>query len=419
MHLRELVDEATADLLSLQRIRRDIHRRPELGLQTPQTLQRVLDEIAGLGLEITRSTSITSAVVRIVGAQPGPTVLLRADLDALALQEDTGVEFASEIPARMHACGHDLHAAIAVGAIRLLAAHRDRLAGEVLFLLQPGEEGDNGADIMLDEGALELASGELVGAYALHVTTSQPLGHIWTRPGTLMAGSATLDVTVRGRGGHGSAPHLALDPNQAIAEIVTGLQTMITRRFNAFDPVILTIGWMHGGLQGTNNVIPDSASFGATVRTFSDESLADIERFSSELVEGIAGAHGLTAESTFLSVTSPVINDAHHAELAQSVATDLFGPERFSLAPAPIGGAEDFAAVLHAVPGAFVFVGACPPELDPKTAPYNHSNLAVFDDSVLADAAAYLAALAFTRLDQVADAAADRLDEAADLTVGR
>jgi hippurate hydrolase len=402
MQLRELADEAQGYLAPLREVRRDIHRRPELGLDLPETLDRVLASIDELGLEVTRSSTISSAVVRIVGDRPGPTVVLRADLDALALHEDTGLDYASEIPGRMHACGHDLHAAIGVGAIHLLATHKDRLAGEVLFLLQPGEEGDNGADRMLDEGALGLASGELVGSYALHVTTSQALGTIWTRPGPLMAGSATLDVTVNGRGGHGSAPQLALDPIQVVAEIITGLQTMVTRRFSAFDPVIITVGWIRGGEVGTNNVIPNTASFGATIRTFSDASLAAIERYSIDLVDGIASAHGLTAESTFLSVTAPVINDVRHTELAERVAVEMFGSERFTTAATPIGGAEDFAAILHAVPGAFIFVGACPPELDPATAPYNHSNLALFDDSVLPDAAAYLAALAFARLDEIA-----------------
>lgn len=402
MRLRDLATEAANYQIPLQEVRRDIHRRPELGLHLPNTLDRVLASIGELGLAITRSSRISSAVVRIVGEKPGPTVVLRADLDALALQEDTGLEYASEIPGRMHACGHDLHAAIGVGAIQLLATHRDQLAGEVLFFLQPGEEGDNGADTMLEEGALEAASGELVGAYALHVTSSAPLGQFSTRPGTLMAGSATLDVTVRGRGGHGSAPHLALDPNQTLAEIVTGLQTMVTRRFSAFDPVIITVGWLRGGERGTSNVIPDTAAFGATVRTFSDANLVAVERYSRELVLGIAAAHGLEANVTFQSVTTPLTNDAAHVALAERVATEMFGADRFTIAEKPIGGAEDFAAILHAVPGAFVFVGACPPHLEAATAPYNHSNLAVFDDSVLPDAAAYLAALAFARLDEVA-----------------
>ena len=177
---------------------------------------------------------------------------------------------------------------------------------------------------------------------------------------------------------------------------------MVTRRFSAFDPVIITVGWIRGGQEGTNNVIPDTASFGATVRTFSSESLDAVERYSSELVQGIAAAHGMSADVTFLSVTEPVINDAHHASHAESVATEMFGADRFSTMPTPIGGAEDFAAILQAVPGSFVFVGACPPELDPRTAPYNHSNLARFDDSVLPDAAAYLAGLAFARLDAIA-----------------
>lgn len=411
MKLEDLATEAANYLGPLQDVRRDIHRRPELGLNTPKTLDRVIASISELPIEIDRREStteggpMTSAVVRITGGVPGPTVLLRADLDALALQEDTGLDFASEVPGRMHACGHDLHAAIAVGAIHLLATHRDELAGEVLFMLQPGEEGYRGADHMLEHGLLDQAKGELVGAYALHVTSSEPHGRFVTRPGTLMAAAAELNVTVRGAGGHGSAPHLARDPNQALAEIVTGLQTMVTRRFSAFDPVVVTVGWLAGGERGTNNVIPSTASFGATLRTFSPENLEAIEKYSAGLVNGIAGAYGLSADIEFRVITVPLQNDPEHVELAGRVATEMFGPERFGILETPIGGAEDFASVLRAVPGAFVFVGACPPELDPKTAPNNHSNLVVFDDTVLPDAAAYLAALAFARLESVSPSA--------------
>lgn len=406
MNLKDLATEAAGYLEPLQSVRRDIHRHPELGLETPRTLDRVIASISELPIEIERSDAgptgpMTSALVRITGGMPGPTVLLRADLDGLALQEDTGLDFASEVPGRMHACGHDLHAAIAVGAIHLLATHRAELAGEVLFMLQPGEEGYRGADLMLENGMLERARSEVVGAYALHVTTTHALGRFGTRPGTLMAAAAELNVTINGGGGHGSAPHLARDPNQALAEIVSGLQTMVTRRFSAFDPVIVTVGWLAGGERGTNNVIPNSASFGATIRTFSPENLDAVERYSAELVTGIAGAYGLTADLEFRIITVPLQNAPEHVELAGSVAREMFGEERFEIMETPIGGAEDFASVLRAVPGAFIFVGACPPELDPATAPNNHSNLARFDDSVLPDAAAYLAALAFARLGTV------------------
>lgn len=410
MNLKDLATEAAIYLGPLQDVRRDIHRQPELRLNTPKTLDRVIASISELPVQIDRRTDevadpnagpMTSATVRITGGKPGPTVLLRADLDALALQEDTGLDFASEVPGRMHACGHDLHAAIAVGAIHLLATHRDQLAGEVLVMLQPGEEGYRGADFMLEQGLLGQAKGEIAGAYALHVTSSEPSGRFVTRPGTLMAAAAELNVTVRGAGGHGSAPHLARDPNQALAEIVAGLQTMVTRRFSAFDPVVVTVGWLAGGERGTNNVIPSTASFGATLRTFSPENLEAIEKYSAELVHGIAEAYGLTADIEFRIITVPLQNSPEHVELAGRVATEMFGEERFQILDSPIGGAEDFASVLRAVPGAFIFVGACPPALDPKTAPNNHSNLVVFDDTVLPDAAAYLAALAFARLSPV------------------
>ncbi|MEO6942482.1 MAG: M20 family metallopeptidase [Terrimesophilobacter sp.] len=401
MNLADLATEAAGYLGELQSVRRDIHRQPELGLHTPKTLDRVIASISELPIEIIRSETMSAAIVRIIGSQPGPTVILRADLDALALQEDTGLDFASEIPGRMHACGHDLHAAIAVGAIHLLATHRNELFGEVLFMLQPGEEGFRGADHMLEDGLLGRARGDIVGAYGLHVMTNAPLGHFTTRPGALMASASTLDVTIHGRGGHGSAPQAARDPNQALAEIVTGLQTMVTRRFSAFDPVVITVGWLSGGERGTSNVIPSEASFGATVRTFSEANLTAVEEFSTQLVTGIAQAHGLRADVRFSIITVPLINSGEHVSLAERVAGAMFGSDRFSIAETPVAGGEDFASVLRAVPGAFIFVGACPPELEPTTAPYNHSNLAQFDDTVLPDAAAYLAALAFARLDDV------------------
>jgi amidohydrolase len=400
MDLKKLATEAALDLPDLLTLRRDLHRSPEVGLHLPETLHRVLGAIEELGLEVTRSSTISSAIVRIEGGLPGPTVILRADLDGLAVQENTGLEFSSEVDGVMHACGHDLHAAIGVGAIRLLAAHRDELRGTVLFFFQPGEEILAGAEAMLAEGALASATTELVGAYALHVFTDRPLGVFTTKPGPLMAGAATLDVTVLGRGGHGSAPHLARDPNQVVAEIMTGLQTMVTRRFSAFDPVILTVGWIRGGEVGTHNVIPETASFGATVRTFTDATLAAVEHHSAELIRGVAAAHGAGVEIAFRSTAVPLSNDPVHFALAGRVAQGMFGDDRFVPAASPIAGTEDFAAILAAVPGAFVFVGACPPELDPLTAPYNHSDLAVFDDSILGDAAAYLAALAFERLEE-------------------
>jgi hippurate hydrolase len=190
-----------------------------------------------------------------------------------------------------------------------------------------------------------------------------------------------------------------------MAEIITALQAMVTRRFSAFDPVIISVGWLRGGEVGASNVIPSSASFGATVRTFSPEALATIEQLSAQVIAGVAAANGVEADVTFRTVTIPLLNDPEHAELAERVATELFGADRFEVAATPIGGAEDFASVLAAVPGVFVFVGATPVGIDPRTAPYNHSNLADFDESVLPDAAAYLAALAFARLDGIRSAA--------------
>lgn len=258
-----------ADTLAaeLTRLRRELHADPEIGLDLPRTQQRVLRALDGLPLEISTGKATTSVTAVLRGAADGPAVLLRADMDALPVAETTGLDYASQMPEAMHACGHDLHTAMLVGAARLLSERRAELAGDVVLMFQPGEEGWDGAQQMIDEGVLDAAGKPLAAAYAMHVfSAGLPSGHFVTRPGPILAASDGLFVTVHGQGGHGSAPHRAKDPVAAISEMVTALQTMITRRFDVFDPVVLTVGTLRAGTR--HNVIPETASFEATVRTF-------------------------------------------------------------------------------------------------------------------------------------------------------
>ncbi|QMU80106.1 amidohydrolase [Streptacidiphilus sp. PB12-B1b] len=383
-------------------LRRSVHREPEIGLELPLTQAKVLAALEGLPLEITLGEKLSSVTAVLRGALPGPVVLLRGDMDALPVQEATGLPYASRFPGVMHACGHDLHVAGLVGAARLLAERRESLPGSVVFMFQPGEEGYAGARTMLDEGLLRAAGEEPVAAYALHVAAATYAhGAVVGRPGAIMAAADTLSVTLRGRGGHGSAPHASLDPVPAACEAVLALQTMVTRRFDAFDPVVVTVGTFHTGT--INNVIPDDAFFEATVRSFSPQARERVRQESLRVVRGIAAAHGLEADAVYTELYPVTVNDAAEAGLAARVAGELLGPERLVTKEQPEAGAEDFSFVAERVPSAYFFLGACPPGLDPATAPDNHSPQAAFDDAVLPDGAALLAGLALRRLELAAD----------------
>jgi amidohydrolase len=404
----DLLAEAKAIAPSLVALRRGLHRAPEVGLHLPLTQERVLTALRaverdhGVDLEISTGTALSSVVAVLRGARPGPAVLLRADMDALPVTEDSGEEFTSEHPGVMHACGHDLHMAGLVGAVRLLVARRQQIAGSVVFMFQPGEEGDHGARLMIEEGVLDAAGERVVAAYGLHVMSAVlPAGLVATRAGTMLAAADQLFVTVRGRGGHGSMPHLAADPVTVAAEIVIALQTAVTRQFDALDPVVVSVGRIVAGT--ADNVIPETAEIAATVRTFSEETHALVEERLVRVAVHIAAAHGLTAEVDYVRGYPTTVNTPAEVDRAARVTERLLGPRGFMTAPRPISGSEDFSYVLQQVPGTYLGLGATPRGTDPATAAYNHSAQARFDESVLPVGAAVLAGLALDRL------AADRL----------
>lgn len=408
--------DASALAPELTDLRHRLHRRPEIGLHLPRTQETLLAELDGLGLELSVGRELTSITGVLRGgrrssggargaggsASADATVLLRGDMDALPVTEASGEEFSSEIDGAMHACGHDLHMAMLVGAARLLSAHRDELRGDVVFMFQPGEEGWDGAGRMLEEGILDAAGPRVDAAYGMHVMSSKyPRAVFATRPGTLMAASGWLDVTVRGTGGHGSTPHLARDPISAAAEMVTGLQTMVTRRFDVFDPVVVTVGSIRGGTK--RNIIPDDAHFDATVRTFSAASQDRIREQAPLVCRRIAEAYGLEAEVTFHDEYPVTVDDPVHAAFASDVVREVFGEETFAPMAFPQAGSEDFSRVLEKVPGCYLFLGASPSD-DATTAPSNHSPRAAFVDSVLPQGALLHAELAVRALERDAGA---------------
>jgi amidohydrolase len=395
----------------LIRFRHAMHQEPEIGLDLPRTQEKVLEALAGLPYEVTlgkETTSVTAVLRGTAGSRdaPGeagqgrrvtPSVLLRADMDGLPVQEKTGVDYTSRLDGAMHACGHDLHTAMLTGAATLLAENRHRLAGDVVLMFQPGEEGFDGASYMIREGVLDAPGRRVDAAYGMHVFSSlEPYGTFATKPGVMLSASDGLVVTVLGAGGHGSAPHAAKDPVTAAAEMVTALQVMITRQFNMFDPVVLSVGVLHAGTK--RNVIPETARIEATIRTFSEASRQKLMDSIPRLLRGIASAHGLEVDVDYQQEYPLTITDEDETHTAENVITEMFGDSRLSRWATPLSGSEDFSRVLAEVPGTFIGLSAVPRGVDHAASPFNHSPYATFDDGVLADGAALYAELATQRL---------------------
>jgi len=393
----DLLAAAYADADRTIDLRRRLHRQPEIGLHLPRTQATVLDALAGLPIEVTTGKSTSSVVGVLRGARPGPTYLLRADMDALPVQEDTGLPFASEIPGAMHACGHDTHVAMLLGAARLLAERRDEITGQVVFMVQPGEEGFHGARFMLEEGLLDVVrEAPVSGAFALHITSAFTSGTVNVRPGPMMAAADQWRMVVHGRGGHASEPHAAADPIPVAAEIVLALQSMVTRRVDVFDPAVVTVAHIEAG--STNNVIPDTAFLEGTIRTLSGERRADVVAAVERVATHVAAAHEMTVDFQLVEGYPVTVNDAGVAAQVLANAAALLGDRAAARMPDPLMGAEDFSYVLQRVPGAMAFLGACPPGLDPEKAPANHSNLVVFDEEPLPAGVALYARMALQAL---------------------
>ncbi len=399
-----LIDDAETMEGELIELRHALHRSPEIGLHLPHTQARVLDALDGLPIELKVGDQLSSVVGVLRGGTHGPTVLLRGDMDALPVLEASDVAFRSQTDGTMHACGHDLHTAMLVGAAHLLSVRSESLRGSVVFMFQPGEEGFDGAGKMLDEGVL-VASGSIpVAAYALHVRANEVThGTFASRPGPIMAACDHFSVTVTGRGGHGSAPHNAKDPIPAACEMVSTLPTFLMHSVSAFDPAVITVGQFHAG--NRFNIIPGTAWFEGTVRTFSPQAKELIAIGMTRVCEGIAAAHGVEVEVQYASQFPLTVNSADEAAFVANTVADVFGPEHFLEMPVPVGISEDFSRVIAAVPGAMAFLGAAKPGADVMNLADNHSPNAVFDDGVLIRGATLYAELAMRRLAGLPNAA--------------
>ena len=383
-------------------LRRNLHKWPEIGNSLPKTREQVLSALEGLPLDITLHETTSGIAAMLTGGKPGPTVMLRGDMDALPMPEDTDLDFASKTENCMHACGHDTHTSMLVSTAKLLSDRRSEIPGRVLFMFQPGEEGYHGAKFMLDEGLLNVSKlkdgsdSPIKAAYALHITSSMPAGTVGTRSGPVMASSDTLSITITGRGGHASEPFRTLDPIPVACEIVQALQMMITRRIETFDPAVVTITKLIAGT--TTNVIPETAKIEGTIRAVSEKTRNKVHDSIRRVAEGIAATYEMQA-SVEIKLGYPVtVNDAPSVDFALDVAESLLGEGKAVHMPSPIMGAEDFSYVLNQIPGAMVFLGGTPEGLNPATAPPNHSNRVMFDEAAMAHGVALYSSLALRTL---------------------
>jgi amidohydrolase len=366
-------------------LRRRIHAEPELGLDNPETRAKVLEDLKDLDLDITLHEKSSGIVAILRGARPGRRVLLRGDTDALPMPEKTNLPFSSKFPDRMHACGHDAHTSMLAGAARILAEQRDSIAGEIVFMFQPGEEAYGGADTMLEEGMPEVD-----GAFAIHVAPQIPVGKVGTKPGSFMASYDDFEINIVGRGGHASMPHDCIDPVPIACEIVLALQAFVTREIPATDPGVLTVTQVHAGT--TNNVIADSVAITGTMRALSDRTRALMLEGLPRIAEGIANTHRAKALVDIISGYPVVVNDAGFESFTRDVIADLLGPNAVLRLPDPIMGAEDFSYVLQRTPGAMVMLGVRPP--DTKRPAPCHSSQMMLDEEAMALGVALHASIA-------------------------
>ncbi len=390
----QLLAEAGDLLPETVSLRRRIHSEPEVGLELPLTQAKVLEALDGLDLDIKTGSKVSSVVATLTGDCEGPTILLRGDMDALPMPENTGDEFASKHDGVMHACGHDSHVAMLAGAARLLHGRRSELRGSVKFMFQPGEEGHHGAEYCLDDGLLE--NPKVDAAFAIHISPNLRSGAVAIKPGPLLASADEFHLVITGQGGHASAPHRANDPIPVACEIVTALQTRLTRAVSVFEPAVLTVARIAAGT--TSNVIPERAEVEGTLRTTSEKSRAVMHEQIRQVAEGVAAAHGCSVDVELVVGYPVTVNDPDFVAFTQSVLGDVLGAEQLELMENPAMAAEDWSYVLQRVPGAMAMLGVCPPGTSPTEAHACHSNHMRLDEDAMAVGIAAHAAVALSYL---------------------
>ena len=371
--------------------RRDFHRHPELGFQEVRTAGIIAKTLAELGLEVTTGVGTTGVVGMLKGQAESPVILLRFDMDALPIQEENAVDYASEEPGKMHACGHDSHMAVGLTVAKLLAARKESIPGTIKFVFQPAEEGDGGAERMVAEGVLENPRPDY--ALAMHVWNEKPVGWFGLAEGPVMAGSEIFKITVTGKGGHGAAPHRTADPIAASAQMISALQTVTSRNVNPLESAVLSVCKVEAGT--AFNIIPQRAVLSGTIRTFEPAVRELVNARFAEIVNGVAGAMGCTAEIEITEVTSPVVNDPAVAHTVADVVSEVL-PDATVDKHYQTMGSEDFSFMMRDIPGCFMFVGSANAE---KGLDFGHHHPRFnIDEACLPPSAAIIAQSAMTIL---------------------
>jgi amidohydrolase len=384
--MSDFLSEAQALFEYTQSHRRDFHSHPELGFHEVRTAGIVAGELNSLGLEVHTGIAETGVVAVMQGSRPGPVILVRADMDALPIHEETGASYTSQNPGVMHACGHDGHTAILLTVARILNGHRQELSGTVKFVFQPAEEGMGGAERLIQAGVLEDPKVDI--CLALHVWNEQPVGWIGIASGPALAGAEIFKITVKGKGGHGASPHLAVDPLLASAHIITGLQGIVSRNVPPLKTAVVSVCTIHGG--EAFNVIPPSVELTGTIRTFEPEIRSTVLEHFNQTVTSIAAGLGCQVEIEMNQLTPATINQPEIAGQVAATARRLLPQSEIDTRNYITMGSEDFAFILEKVPGCFFFIGSANPKkgLDAS----HHSPKFDFDESILPQAAGLMAA---------------------------
>lgn len=367
--------------------RRHLHENPELGLNCHETAAFVVDRLREFGVDEVHTGIATSGLVAIInGTGDGPTIGLRADMDALPMTEESGVEWSSQREGLMHACGHDGHTTMLLGAAKYLCETR-RFSGRVALIFQPAEESDGGGRIMVEEGMMERF--DIKEVYGIHNVPNHPLGHFYTTPGPLMAGADTFHIHITGQGGHGAYPHETRDPVMAAVQIAQAFQTIITRNLHPVEKLVISVTQIHTGT--VDNVIPETAYMNGTVRHFSPEVQAMVKARMGEICQGIGAAMGVEVECEYREGYPPTINHAEQAAFATDVARDVAGDAAVNGDTGLEMGAEDFSYMLNVRPGAYLFMGI-------GEGAGLHNTHYDFNDEALPHGASFFARLAETAL---------------------
>jgi amidohydrolase len=347
--LAECPADVVADVIA---IRRDLHQHPELGFEERRTAAFVATRLHDLGYEVAEEIGITGVVGVIRGTRPGKTIMLRADMDALPIEEENAVAYASQTRGAMHACGHDGHVAMLLGAATLISRRRDELAGTIVLCFQPAEEGLGGAKAMVEAGVLERFGVER--AYGLHLASAFPTGIIGLREGPFYASSDSIEITIEGVGGHGAAPHLSVDPIYVAGAFIVALQQVVSRQIDPLAPAVVTIGAIHAGT--IHNVIPSRATLLGTVRAFEADVRAKMAERIERVLRGVCDSSGATYKFEYIRRYPVTSNDAEQARYVRALAEREIGPRRVMEAP-KLMGAEDFSFFAERVPACFYSIG--------------------------------------------------------------